>query len=108
MLTPPCGFFPGCDVLQSSTPASLQLNLTQLYTFKSPIPFKSQGVEKEVNSKITFKLNADGLIEEHDEEWDHEANKTGEDGFMGKVQQARKKMGAKVVEMGVSSNPSKA
>lgn len=99
---------PGCDVLQSSTPSSLQLNLTQFYVFKSPLPGKSEGTEKEVNSKLTLKLNSDGLIEEHDEEWDHKENKTGEDGFMGKLQQARKTVSAKLVEMGVSSNPRKA
>lgn len=101
-------FLAGCDVLQSSTPSSLQLNLTQFYVFKSPLPGKSEGTEKEVNSKVTFKFNADGLIEEHDEEWDYKGNKTEEDGFMGKLQQARKNISAKLVEMGVSSDPSKA
>jgi len=52
-------------------------------------------------------MNERGLIEEHLEEWDHEGNKTEQDGFMGKVQQARKKMDAKLVEAIVSSDPSK-
>lgn len=97
-----------CDVLESSTKSSLQLNLTQRYVFKSLIPFKEKGTEKTVNSKITFNLNSQGKIEEHLEEWDHEGNKTSEDGFVGKLQEARKKMDAKLVEMGVSSDPSKA
>lgn len=53
-------------------------------------------------------MNSEGLIEEHIEEWDHEKNKTGEDGFMGKIQEARKKMDAKLVEATVSTDPDKA
>lgn len=97
-----------CDVLSSSTPSSLQLNLTQHYVFKSPIPFKKEGTEKTVNSKITLNMNQQGLIEEHHEEWDHEPNKDAEDGFMGKIQEFRKKMDAKMVEKGVDADPSKA
>ncbi|KAK5113944.1 hypothetical protein LTR62_003067 [Meristemomyces frigidus] len=95
-------------VLASSTPSELMLNLTQHYVFKSPIPLKKEGSEKTVNSKLTFKLNQQGLIEEHVEEWDHEGNKTGEDGFMGKLQEGRKKVDAKLVESTVSSDPAKA
>lgn len=95
-------------VLASSTPSQLELNLTQHYVFKSPIPFKKEGTEKTVNSKLTFKLNSQGLIEEHIEEWDHEGNKTADDGFMGKLQEQRKKFDAKLVEKTVSSDPSKA
>ena len=100
--------FPEVAVLASSTPSQLQLNLTQHYVFKSPIPFKKEGAEKTVNSKLTFKLNGQGLIEEHIEEWDHETNKTAEDGFMGKLQEQRKKVDAKMVDTFVSSDPKKA
>jgi hypothetical protein len=85
-------------MLDSSTPQAMHLNLTQKYVFKSPIPFKENGTEKTVNSKLTFKFNHQGLIEEHHEEWDHERNKTGSDGFFGRVQEARKKLDAKMVE----------
>jgi len=95
-------------VLASSTPSSLQLNLTQHYVFKSPIPFKKEGTEKTMNSKLTFKLNGQGLIEEHIEEWNHEDNKTADDGFMGKLQEQRKKIDAKMVDTFVSSDPKKA
>ncbi|KAG9647193.1 hypothetical protein KCU64_g10250, partial [Aureobasidium melanogenum] len=95
-------------ILASSTPSELHLNLTQHYVFKSPIPFKKEGAEKTVNSKLTFKLNGQGLIEEHIEEWDHETNKTADDGFMGKLQEQRKKIDAKLVESTISSDPSKA
>lgn len=94
-------------MLASSTPRAMQLDLTQKYVFKSPIPFKEKGAEKTVNSKVTFTFNNQGLIEEHDEEWDHESNKTGNDGFFGRVQEARKKLDAKLVEKTVPSDPDK-
>jgi len=93
-------------LLSSSTPQQLEMNLTQHYVFKSPIPFKSKGTEKTVNSKITFKLNSEGKITEHHEEWDHQGNATADDGFMGKLMEGRKKADAKLVEKTVSSNPS--
>lgn len=95
-----------CDILaEESGQGKLALNLTQRYVFKSP--GKGQGTEKTVNSKVTLFFNDGGLIERHNEEWDHEANKSGEDGFMGKLQAARKKMDAKLVESTVSSDPAK-
>lgn len=57
-----------CDVLASSTARRLELNLTQRYVFKSVVPFKARGMEKSVNSKVTFHLDGEGLIERHDEE----------------------------------------
>ncbi|KAL8937150.1 MAG: hypothetical protein Q9211_003832 [Gyalolechia sp. 1 TL-2023] len=100
-----------CDVLandSSSPPNSLALNLTQHYVFKSPIPFKSKGAAKTVNSKLTFTLDEEGKIVRHDEEWDHAKNKSGaEDGFWGKVMAARKKADAKIVESTVPSDPAK-
>lgn len=97
-----------CDVLDDAPPNALAVNLTQHYVFKSPIPFKSKGAEKTVNSKLTFHFNEEGKIEKHDEEWDHQTNKAaGDDGFMGKVQEARKKADAKLVEKTVSSDPGK-
>ena len=98
-----------CDVIaaESETPEKVAVNLTQRYTFKSMIPGKTKGGEKTVNSKVTFYLDGDGLIEKHDEEWDHQGNKSAGDGFMGKMQEARKKMDAKLVEKAVPSDPSK-
>ena len=94
-------------MLATSTDRKIELNLSQHYVFKSPIPFKKEGAAKTVNSKLTFTLNEEGLVEQHDEEWDHEGNKTGEDGFMGKLMEGRKKAGAKMVEKMVPSDPSK-
>lgn len=61
-----------------------------------------------MNSKITLNMNQNGLIEEHIEEWNFEGNKDSDDGFMGKLQEMRKKADAKMVEVGVSSDPKKA
>ncbi|KAK3066004.1 hypothetical protein LTR53_017805 [Teratosphaeriaceae sp. CCFEE 6253] len=83
-------------------PNSIVLNLTQHYVFKG-----GKTPEKTLNSKVTLKLDQDGMIEHHEEEWDHKPNKTGEDGFMGKMQEWRKTASAKMVEMGVSSDPKK-
>lgn len=85
-----------------SQPDSIVFDLTQHYVFKG-----SKTPEKTLNSKITLKRDAQGLIRHHEEEWDHEPNKTGEDGFVGKLQELRKKFDAKLVEAGVSSDPSK-
>ena len=52
----------GCDVLDSSTPQALALNLSQRYTLKSILPGKSHGTVKRVNSKITLSKNGQGLI----------------------------------------------
>jgi len=47
------------------------------------------------------------LITLHEEEWDHEPNKYSEDGFLGKIQEARKRMGATLIDKMVSSDPNK-
>ena len=92
-----------CDVLDDpKEPHSLVLNLTQHYVFKG-----DKTPEKTVNSKVTLKLDSHGMIEHHEEEWDHQPNKDGNDGFMGKIQEWRKKADAKMVEVGVSSDPKK-
>ncbi|KAI4193249.1 MAG: hypothetical protein LQ348_002917 [Seirophora lacunosa] len=96
-----------CDLLAESDSSHLALNLTQKYVFKSPIPFKEKGTEKTVNSKVTLYLDGQGQVERHNEEWDWQGNKSEEDGWMGKMQQVRKKIDAKVVETGVPTNPDK-
>ena len=88
--------------MSSGPPNSIVLNLTQHYVFKG-----QKTPEKTLNSKVTLKLNDHGLIEHHEEEWDHQPNQTSDDGFKGKLQEWRKKADAKAVEMGVSSDPKK-
>lgn len=68
---------------------------------------RSKGTEKTVNSKVTLTLNGDGLIEKHDEEWDHQGNPDANDGFMGKLMEGRKKVDAKLVEKTIPTDPSK-
>jgi hypothetical protein len=96
-----------CEVLDSSHAKdqhtnSIVLNLTQHYVFKG-----SKTPEKTLNSKVTLQLDGEGMIKHHEEEWDHKPNATGDDGFMGKMQEWRKKAGAKMVEAGVSSHAPK-
>ena len=98
---------PDVAMLASSVAGSLEVDLTQHYVFKSPLPGKSEGSAKTVNSKLTFKLDNEGKIKEHIEEWDHQGNKTGDDGFMGRLMEGRKKMDAKLVEKTVPSDPDK-
>ncbi|KAK4616101.1 hypothetical protein CLAFUW4_09984 [Fulvia fulva] len=81
---------------------NIVLNLTQHYVFKG-----DKTPEKTLNSKITLKLDHEGMIQHHEEEWDHQPNKTGDDGFVGKLQEWRKKADAKLVEAGVTSDPKK-
>ncbi|KAK5169330.1 uncharacterized protein LTR77_005305 [Saxophila tyrrhenica] len=91
-----------CVVIDDGKPDTLALNLTQHYVFKG-----GKTPEKTLNSKVTLKLDPQGMIEHHEEEWDHQPNKSADDGFMGRLQEWRKKADAKMVEAGVSSDPKK-
>lgn len=88
-----------CDVLEGSGP-DLKLDLTQHYVFKLGKK------EKTLNSLITLKME-NGMIQHHEEEWDHKKNTTGDDGFMGQLNEYRKKIGAKMIAATVTSDPSK-
>lgn len=77
------------------------VDLTQHYIFKVG------GAEKTVRSLVTLQRGENGLIILHEEEWDHEPNKYSEDGFLGKIQEARKRMGASLIDKMVSSDPDK-
>ncbi|MCJ1383868.1 hypothetical protein MMC17_006982 [Xylographa soralifera] len=80
-----------------SQPQAIRLDLTQRYVFRT-------GQAKTLNSLLTLRLR-DGMIVHHEEEWDHKANKTAEDGFMGRLSEWRKKMDAKIVEKMVPKDP---
>lgn len=90
-----------CQVIDDGRSDSIALDLTQHYVFKG-----GKTPEKTLNSKVTLKLR-EGMVEHHEEEWDHAPNKTSDDGFMGRLQEWRKKADAKIVEAGVSSDPKK-
>ena len=94
-----------CDLLASSTADQIVLNLTQRYVFKSVLPGRKEGGEKTVNSRVTLKLDGEGMVVRHEEEWDHEGNRTGEEGFVGKLMEGRKKVDAKLVQKLVPSDP---
>lgn len=96
-----------CDLLTESNDTRIAVNLTQRYVFKSPLPGKSHGTEKTVNSRVTLTLDGQGKVVRHDEEWDHQGNKDSDDGFMGKLVEGRKKMDAKLVEKMIPSDPGK-
>ncbi|MCJ1392374.1 hypothetical protein MMC18_005241 [Xylographa bjoerkii] len=82
-----------------SHPHAIRLDLTQRYVFKT-------GQEKTLNSLVTLEMR-DGMIEHHEEEWDHKENSTGADGFMGRLNEWRKKADAKLVEKTVPADPNK-
>lgn len=89
-----------CDVLDDKSSNDLKLDLTQHYVFKAGKK------EKTMNSLLTFKMQ-NGLIEHHEEEWDHKPNTTGDDGFFGSINEFRKKLSAKVIDATVTSDPNK-
>ena len=77
-------------------PISILLDLTQLYKFKVI------GTEKTPNSLVTFETNAAmRLVKQYDEEQDDKPNKDGNDGFSGKMDEWRKEVDAKTVEVGL-------
>lgn len=88
-----------CDVLDDGS-KDIKLDLTQHYVFKLGKK------EKTLNSLVTLKMQ-NGLIEHHEEEWDHKPNTTKEDGFFGALNEYRKKIGAKIIDATVTSDPSK-
>ncbi|BFZ56963.1 hypothetical protein PYCC9005_004013 [Savitreella phatthalungensis] len=91
----------GTGAAAAGTTTDLKLDLTQHYVFKVG------GAEKTLNSLVTLKRDAQGLVKQHDEEWDHKKNTTGDDGFFGKINELRKKFMASVIDSTVTSDPSK-
>ena len=90
-----------CHVLDDPEhPNEIKLDLTQHYKYKL------DGSEKTINSLVTLKMQ-DGMIQHHEEEWDHEPNKDSSDGIMGKLSELRKTTSAKISEKVVTSDPNK-
>merc|ERR1712071_363083 len=80
-------------------PPSFQVSLSQEYHM-------NVGGQKTTDSKVTFLRDpATGLITHHEEEWTGDKNSSGEDGFLGKMQEMRKKFSAKAVNAFVDSTP---
>ncbi|KAF7784137.1 hypothetical protein Agabi119p4_302 [Agaricus bisporus var. burnettii] len=53
---------------------------------------------KTLNSLVTITLNGDNKIQNHVEEWNHQKNTSSEDGFLGMLNEARKKFTANLTE----------
>ncbi|KAF4612299.1 hypothetical protein D9613_004258 [Agrocybe pediades] len=65
----------------------------------------SSSPTKTVNSLLTVKLDNSNKILSHTEEWDHKKTATSEDGFLGMLNEERKKFTAAVTEMMVGEKP---
>ncbi|KAF9567770.1 hypothetical protein CPC08DRAFT_702941, partial [Agrocybe pediades] len=65
----------------------------------------SSSPTKTVNSLLTVKLDNSSKILSHTEEWDHKKTATSEDGFLGMLNEERKKFTAAVTEMMVGEKP---
>ena len=61
---------------------------------------------KTINSLLTLKLNDQGKIINHTEEWNHKKSFSGEDGFIGMINEQRKKLTAKLVHASVRDESS--
>lgn len=61
--------------------------------------------QKTVNSLLTVETNASHQITRHTEEWDHKRETTSEDGFLGMLNEQRKKLTANVTGMFVGQDP---
>jgi len=60
---------------------------------------------KTVNSLLTIEINDSNQVTRHTEEWDHKRESTSHDGFVGLLNEQRKKLTAGVTNMFVSSDP---
>ncbi|KAA1468093.1 hypothetical protein DENSPDRAFT_857077 [Dentipellis sp. KUC8613] len=54
---------------------------------------------KTVNSLLTLRINDTHQVTQHTEEWNHKHETTGEDGFLGMLNESRKKMTAGLTNM---------
>lgn len=62
---------------------------------------------KTVNSLLTFERNASGKVVRHTEEWDHNKVTDSSDGFLGSLNEWRKKAMADIIGTAVPSDASK-
>ncbi|KAF8808128.1 hypothetical protein BYT27DRAFT_7098221 [Phlegmacium glaucopus] len=53
---------------------------------------------KVLNSLLTLKLNDENKVVSHNEEWDHQKTTTAEDGFLGMLNEERKKITAALTD----------
>jgi len=67
----------------------------------------SSSPTKVVNSLLTIETNSSHQVTRHTEEWDHKRETTGQDGFIGMLNEQRKKITAGLTNMVVTSDPTK-
>ncbi|KAH9486243.1 hypothetical protein JR316_0000307 [Psilocybe cubensis] len=60
---------------------------------------KSTSPTKVVNSLLTLKLDNFNKVISHNEEWNHQKTTTGEDGFLGMINEQRKKLTAGLTDV---------
>ncbi|GBE77561.1 hypothetical protein BKA93DRAFT_817315 [Sparassis latifolia] len=60
---------------------------------------------KVVNSLLTLQTNDEHKVTRHTEEWDHKRETTRDDGFLGMLNEQRKKITASVTGMFISQEP---
>ncbi|KAF9055848.1 hypothetical protein BJ165DRAFT_1521817 [Panaeolus papilionaceus] len=53
---------------------------------------------KVVNSLITLRLDERNKVKSHIEDWDHKKSSTGDDGWMGKINEMRKRIAANLTD----------
>ncbi|KNZ80647.1 hypothetical protein J132_04890 [Termitomyces sp. J132] len=59
---------------------------------------KASSPTKILNSLLAIKLNDSNLVTSHEEQWNHEKSSTGEDGFLGFLNEHRKRLTAKLTD----------
>ncbi|KAG1757246.1 hypothetical protein EDB19DRAFT_1656501 [Suillus lakei] len=58
----------------------------------------SSSPTKTMNSLLTLELDNEGRLRRHTEEWDHEKSSTSQDGFLGMINEHRKKLSASATD----------
>ncbi|KAH7923255.1 hypothetical protein BV22DRAFT_1015753 [Leucogyrophana mollusca] len=59
----------------------------------------SSSPTKTLNSLLTLQTNGEGQVTRHTEEWNHQKQTTSDDGFLGMINEQRKKFTAGVTDM---------
>lgn len=89
----------------TGTPKRLPL---QRYVFISAamnVLLTYRGSSQTVNSLLTLETNSEHKVVRHTEEWNHHRETTSEDGFLGMLNENRKKITANVTGMFISQEP---
>ncbi|EIW64010.1 uncharacterized protein TRAVEDRAFT_112062 [Trametes versicolor FP-101664 SS1] len=86
----------------SSVPKSKILIDQDVAYYRDP---KASSPTKTVNSLLTLETNSENKVVRHTEEWNHHRETTSEDGFLGMLNENRKKITATVTGMFISQEP---